>query len=221
MFKGPAALTTGSIITTSNATVTGGTINGVIIGGTTTAAGSFTSLAATGNITTSAGDLIVSGGSNKLHLQGGAGLQFASSTKLDTVATGAANNNIVPTRGYVDDAVANAGGGALAANIVFSTTTQALAPNTTYFMDSTTSAIACNLTVGTLANGSLVRFVFKTRAGSNNSVLTCSTGISSIQPVAGSTGTILTFDDVGQSIQFVFCSVNTSLYIVSGGATLA
>ena len=136
MFKGPAALTGASTIITANATITGGTVNGVVIGGTITAAGSFTTLTASGNITTSAGDLVVSGASNKLHLQGGAGLQFGGSAELDAVATGGANNNIVPTRGYVDDAVANAGGTVATSTIVTGDSSKTLVNGTTYLISS-------------------------------------------------------------------------------------
>jgi hypothetical protein len=55
----PLTYFTGSLVS-SSATITGGTINGTAIGGSTAAAGSFTTLAASGN-TTLTGDLAVNG----------------------------------------------------------------------------------------------------------------------------------------------------------------
>jgi hypothetical protein len=55
----PLTYFTGTLVS-SNATITGGTINGTAIGGSTAAAGSFTTLAASGN-TTLTGDLAVNG----------------------------------------------------------------------------------------------------------------------------------------------------------------
>jgi len=55
----PLTYFTGTLVS-SSATITGGTINGTSIGGSTAAAGSFTSLAASGN-TTLTGDLAVNG----------------------------------------------------------------------------------------------------------------------------------------------------------------
>lgn len=55
----PLTYVSGTLVS-SNATITGGTINGTAIGGSTAAAGSFTTLAASGN-TTLTGDLAVNG----------------------------------------------------------------------------------------------------------------------------------------------------------------
>ena len=55
----PLTYFTGTVVS-SSATITGGTINGTAIGGSTAAAGSFTTLAASGN-TTLTGDLAVNG----------------------------------------------------------------------------------------------------------------------------------------------------------------
>jgi hypothetical protein len=55
----PLTYVTGTIVT-SSATITGGTINGTAIGGSSAAAGAFTTLAASGN-TTLTGDLAVNG----------------------------------------------------------------------------------------------------------------------------------------------------------------
>ena len=55
----PLTYVSGTIVT-SSATITGGTINGTAIGGSTAAAGAFTTLAASGN-TTLTGDLAVNG----------------------------------------------------------------------------------------------------------------------------------------------------------------
>ena len=55
----PLTYVSGTLVS-SNATITGGTINGTAIGGSTAAAGSFTSLAASGN-TALTGDLAVNG----------------------------------------------------------------------------------------------------------------------------------------------------------------
>ena len=214
MFKGPAALTGASTIITANATITGGTVNGVVIGGTITAAGSFTTLTASGNITTSAGDLVVSGASNKLHLQGGAGLQFGGSAELDAVATGGANNNIVPTRGYVDDAVANAGGTVATSTIVTGDSSKTLVNGTTYLISSAGGVVNCALVGSSLTNGGHVRFVVTDVT--NSITLTFSTGLSGGALLVGAavTGSI-TFDTIGHGLEFIFSG--NKLHQLGGG----
>ena len=118
------------------------------------------------------------------------------------------------TKTYVD----SVSGGALSAEVNTNADID-LAPNTTYFIASAT-ANAFNITEGTLAAGSLVRFVIV--SGSTSVAITGAEAIGSgtdLVPMSGTAGGTLTLVGVGHSAQFVFKS--NKLYVVSGGGTIS
>ena len=197
MFKGPAALTGSS--TADDLAATGA----VTVG---------TTLAVTGASTLS-NTLAVTGVST---LTGGAtlGAALAMGTfKITGLGTPMDGTDAV-TKTYAD----GLGGGALSADVT-SNAAIALAPNTTYFIDST-AATAFTISEGTLAAGSLVRFVIV--SGSASVAITGAAGLGSgsdLVPMSGTAGGTLTLVGVGHSAQFVFKS--NKLYVVSGGGTIS
>lgn len=169
-------------------------------------------LAATGAVTVGT-TLDVTGASA---LTGGATLGAAlamGNFKITGLGTPTAGTDAV-TKTYAD----GLGGGALSADVT-SNAAIALAPNTTYFIDST-AATAFTISEGTLAAGSLVRFVIV--SGSASVAITGAAGLGSgsdLVPMSGTAGGTLTLVGVGHSAQFVFKS--NKLYVVSGGGTIS
>lgn len=85
--------------------VTGGTINGVVIGGVTPAAGHFTTISASGDITTS--QAIGRDTDNEIAWTTDNQLDITingTTTAITSISTGASDNDKLVTQGYVDDA---------------------------------------------------------------------------------------------------------------------
>ena len=177
-----------------------------------TGASTAVDLAATGAVTVGT-TLDVTGASA---LTGGATLGAAlamGNFKITGLGTPTAGTDAV-TKTYAD----GLGGGALSADVTSNDADIDLAPNTTYFIASAT-ANAFNITEGTLAAGSLVRFVIV--SGSTSVAITGvdAIGGSALVPMSGTAGNTLTLVGVGHSAQFVFKS--NKLYVVSGGGTIS
>jgi len=187
MFKGPAALTSGSTITS------GGAIQG-------------SSLATVSN-----GNITVNGSGTVTLGTGGLTLGSATILSITKLGSGSDDDKLV-TKGY---AASNYGGGAAAADTITNSATKALAPNTTYFINAG-SAVNATVTDGTLVDGSLVRFVIDSGTADVVLTAGGALGGTGFQPMSGSDGTTLTLSGIGHSAQFVFHS-NTLFAVSGGG----
>lgn len=188
MFKGPAALTTGSTITTASATITGGSVDGVAIGGTTAAAGTFAALTATGLTT------INSTGGLKFSVSG----TPVTSINYSGGTTGSAL--VLATQKYVED---NAGGLVTPISIGNGTADVTLANGTTYTVTSGGGVINRPLLgAASLTDGGIVRFVVTD--ATNAITFTAGTGVSAFKIPGALTATTLTFDEAGQGLDFIY-----------------
>ena len=215
MFKGPAALTSGSTIiaggtstfTTGTVTiasavlttadVNGGTIDGASIGATTTASGAFTTLAASGTLTMSANTNIVVSGTGEL-----IGLSATPSG-----ATAAAS------KGYVDAQVLASGAEAVVdvATITGEVFTQPAFSGKRLFLlnadtHSGTGTMTLDLSSGTdVSNGDTWTIVWAVPQGTGTSTLGIKVdlGASKLYDANGTLNRYITLPNVGSSVRLV------------------
>ena len=229
MFKGPAALTTGSTITTASATITGGSVNGVAIGGTTAAAGAFTTLGATGTITCAAvnasGTLTLAGNTNIVVSGGG----------TITGLTAPAASDHAANKGYVDQQISTVSGGGETPTVV------APASDVVTLSASGTSGSRLFIINGSAYSGNLeMTFDVSANQPADNSTWTfvwvkqsgggASTGVkidfgaAKLVSASGTNQRYLTLDDIGGSARVVYSStggVNQFFLIGGSGALLS
>jgi hypothetical protein len=227
MFKGPAALTgastinttgvadfTSGTVTIATAAVTGGTINSTSIGGTTASSGAFTTLSADsidstpiGATTASSGAFTDLSASGTVTVGGNAFTSVATSTAGDDTA--------LPTKGYVDEAVAS--GGTLATITLNNDgDTYDLANGRVYLLlTDGPNATAVTVTGTNLTDGGIVRFVAVDATNTFTFTLTKGADLTSFKLVDGTANTNIVFNTSGHGLDFVF--YGGVLYKLGGG----
>jgi hypothetical protein len=239
MFKGPAALTGASTVSTSGAITTSGNISTTGTG-TITSAGNATvggTLGVTGVLTTTAGltvgnALTVTAGGVTVTGAGitvGGNIVMAGS-KLTGLGSPAQNDEAV-TKGYADTNYAAAGsaGDTVLANVTSMSSAGVYASvdinsnnviNFANTVDTTIGQITATLGVGTASNG---KKLFVSWAAKNNAhtSLKVDFGNNKIYDAEGTEARYLTFANVGASILMFYSVVaGTGHWIISGsGAT--
>ena len=198
MFKGPAALTGASTVSTSG-TIGAGAITG-------------TSLATSSN-----GDITVNGSGTVTLGTGGFTLDGATITTIQG-ADGEANDTLV-TKDYADATYLGGGGGVTIVTVTNGDSAinlTAVTGNVVYVLENgvqnggvLTQTSMTNL--GNIADGTIVRFVVKTITNTIN------VGVAGGTPfrLVGSSVGSFTFGTVGQGLSFVAAS--GELYLLGGG----
>jgi len=229
MFKGPAALTGASEISSSGTITTSNNIS-------TSGSGTITSA---GALTVSSGGATITGnssfqGSSTLSVGGlitaSAGIQIGGA-QLTTVniGTGGGDAAIVASKSYVDQQIGNVGGG----DTVLADVTTMGTPgvytsvnidsnnviNFANTADTTAGAITATLALGSASNGKKL-FVSWAAKNAAHTSLKVDFGANKIYDAAGTEARYLTFANVGASILMFYSSNGTGHWIISGsGAT--
>ena len=229
MFKGPAALTGASTISTTGniATTSSGTLT---IAGTSSLAGAVTTTAGltVGNaLTVSAGGAAITGNSaitgtlsvsQAITATSGITMGGATVTSIERGATPNADSAIIASKKYVAEQVAGAGGGGAPTivNVINSTSAinlTAVTGDVIYMLDSGGGAITQTsmINVGSIADGTIIRFIVKTFTSA------ISVGVASGTPfnLVGAPVGSFSFGTVGQGLEFVAAS--GQLYLLGGG----
>lgn len=144
---------------------------------------------------------------------GAAGIKIGAADALTSVQKSAADDaddDIISTKGYVDEQVATVSGGN-SIILINNSSGEALANATLYTLNSGGAAISSALTTGALTTGTIVRFVC-IEAGGGTSTITLAGG--GFKLVGGNASSIV-FDTAGQGVDFLWDG--TSLLALGGG----